>query len=350
MAFIVQSNFNSNIQSLFESDSHRYIRNVNAYLVSGSTRLTADAATLEVIDSTGVQQYFLTTVSTPAILVSSSVYFVDSIQVDAFPAGDISLIWSLTSGSTDLVLTSSISFDLAPAITIVQGQTQTIQDFKATLNQAKVFNVKLKDPLGNAVDGTQATLVLYDAINGSIVESVTGSLQGVGSGLWQCTHTLSANAYSAALDRYEAYWLADDLEVIGSRQRLEVYEPPSQVSAAPITYSSNEDLRKSIVGLQSLIANQVREPGEIEIILNQKRYLCSLEIHRMLQKQRSANDSQDLLKSLEIHMVWRSVTVDSMAFAKQAAVNGLLQEIDKQINRIKSHIFGSFSVVTIRRG
>lgn len=287
----------------------------------------------------------LTTATNPKIRVSSSIYFVDAIQVDAFPAGDISLIWSVTSGSTDYVFTSSLSFDLAPAVTIVKGQTQTLQDFKVTLDQAKVFTVRLRDYTGNVVDASNAKLKIWDSEEGTIVQTFTGSLQGVGTGLWQTSGTLGSSAYSPSLARYEAYWTADtgtgELEVEGSRQQLQVFGSLSSLSAGPITYSSNEDLRKSIIGLSSLIAGQNREPGEIEIILNQKRFLASLEIHSWLQVRPDASYSQDLLKSLEIHLVWRDCLVDSHAFSKFAGENGQLKELDKKISRLKSAIFGS---------
>jgi len=352
MAFTLATDFTNHIQSLFENDSNRYIKHANAYMLSGSTKVTGSAVTLEVKDSTNTQRYFLTTATNPSIQTSSSVYFVDSINVTAFPAGDIALIWAITSGSTDYVLTSSVGFDLAPAITIVTGQTQTLQDFKVTLGQPKVFSVRLRDNTGNVVDASNAKIVVWDSTNGTIVNTFTASLNAVASGLWTASGTLSTNAYSPALDRYEAYWTADtgtgELEVQGSRQRLEVFGALSSLSAGPITYSSNEDLRKSIVGLQKIISAQVREPGEIEIVLNQKRYLCSLEIHGWIQTRPNATYSQDLLKALEINMVHRDCLVDSNAFSKFAGENTQIKEIDKKISRLKSVIFGSvFSIKAI---
>lgn len=341
MAFTLQSNFNDYIQGLFESDSHRYIRNANAYLISGSQKVTGSAVTLEVKDSTNTQQYFLTTVSNPAIQTSASIYFVDAIQVDSFPAGNISLIWSVTSGSTNYVLTSSVSFDLAPAVTIVQGQTQTLQDYKVTLGQPKIFSVKLQDYTGNAVDASSVQLQIYDTVDGSVAASANGSLARAGSGLYSASLTLSETDYSAGLQRYEAYWTTSLGEVEGSRQPLAVNGPLANVKAAPTTYSTNEDLRKSIVGIQSLLTMQHRQPGEIEIALNQKRYLCSLEISAWISTRPNAIYSQDLLKSLEMTMVWRDCLIDANAFSKFAGENTQISELNKKISRIKQAIFGS---------
>jgi hypothetical protein len=245
-----------------------------------------------------------------------------------------------------------VTFDLAPAITIIKGQTQTLQDFKITLDQPKVFNVKLRDYTGNPVDASNAKLNIWDSEQGTITQTFTGSLQGVGSGLWMASGTLGGSAYSPSLTRYEAYWTADtgtgELEVEGSRQQLQVFGYLSTLSAGPITYSSNEDLRKSAIGLQKILNAQVREPGEIEIMLNQKRFLASLEIHAWLQRRPDATYSQDLLKSLEIHLVWRDVLVDANAFSKFAGENMQIKELDKKISRLKSAIFGSvYSLIRV---
>jgi len=355
MAFSIKSDWNANISSLFEENSNRYVINPNAYLLSGSSKISGSGVTLEVKDSEGTQQYLLTQATSPAVVLNSgsNVYYVDSVDVTAFPEGNIDFIWSITSGS-DYVLTSSLDLSNPPDVVFVQGQTATLQDFSLVLGQAKTFNIRLQDATGNPFDGNACRVVFSDTLNGSIIERVDASLTGSGQGLWGVQHTPASSSYTAALNRYELFWEAqlqsggNYFEVENSRHLFQIYGATGNIKSSDLTYCTNQDLRTNIIGINNLLSNQINDLGEMEIILNQQRLGASSLISQFLKANPQARTSRELLRQWEIHLVWEKILVNAPLFSKMAS-NGLaLKEVQKQRYQIESAIVGPIQFLRIQ--
>ena len=349
MSFNVSSDWKANIQSLFETDTNRYVKNVNAYLLSGSsTKITGSSVSLKVLDANNTQQYLLTQATTPPVVLNSgtNVYYVAEVDVTAFPDGATHFVWDIEYSGSSYVLSSSLSLNPSPSVIIANGETSTLQDYGVNLDSAKTYSIKLMDAIGNPYDASGGVrLVFWDSLNGSRIASPSGSLSAQGSGFYQATYTLSSSNFVADAQRYQIFWEASIgsgfTEVQNSRQVIQVYGANPTVFSAPITYSTNDDLRKNIIGINKLLSNATYEHGEIEIMLNNKRRQASLIINRAIQANPRVLSARDLLQSWEMHEVHLSCLLDNQAFAKQASNAQLIGHIKNKIFEIKATIFGT---------
>lgn len=279
-------------------------------------------------------------------------YWVPLIDVSSFPAGNINLIWNGYISGSEVSSSININLSNAPPVNIVSGQTTTLQDNRCVLGQPKTFTTKLRDILYNPIDGAGARLVLYDAIQNVRVDTPSGSLQAPGTGLYTLTYTLQPGSFNPTLNRYLVWWEANVVGngfsvVPNSQQFLQVYAPLAALYAGQQTYSSNDDIRAYIANINDLLSKSNREQGEIEVLLNMKRFGASVTIGQLLMSRPGAWINPDCLKMLEIHYVWRALVVDSQAFSKMAAKDSLLKEIDKEIYKYKSSVLNYNSTIRL---
>jgi hypothetical protein len=343
MGVTVSSPWNVSIQSLFEQDTNRYIVGANSYITdnSSSLALSASYVSLSVKDSNNTTQYSLDANTSPYINFdpTSKQYSVDKIDVTAFPSGKINLIWDFNYSGSDYILSQSVTLDKVQPITIISNASFTRQDGRITLGQAKTFSIKIQDALGNPADMDQARLTIYDGLRGSLTY-YSASLYAAGTGMYSVTHTWGIGDLFPDINRYNIWWDANLygswFSVYNSQMQLQVYFPSvTNIQCAPITYSTNQDIRDTFIGISELLSKFNRKPQEIEITLNNKRVLASHTIERMIQANPKILNNPQLIKDLEMHLVWRAIIVESSQFAKFENYKDLLSEIDHTINQIK---------------
>lgn len=342
---------------VFSSNSNRIIKGANVFFQDADTGLATemDSITLEVVDNDGDVQYLLTTASTPAILleVPDNVYVVDEIDVTGFTDGDITLSWTGTYDGYEYTAEHVIAFDNAPDMVFVSGATDTLEDFSAVIDEAKTYTVRARDTLNNPIDGYNARLVFLDTRNGTVVERVDGTLQATGSGLWKVTKTLTSPTYAAELERYEVYWemqLEEEVttyfEITHSRHPLKVFLDSSNVTAGPMTYNTNESLRRYFPQIDKFLEDVVPNQAEREILLNQKRLEASHLVHPFIKNAR-IRVKRDLIEMWEAYETYRLILLNAHAFAKFAVDDGQVEYLDRQIKRIKGTLFSPVSTVRI---
>jgi hypothetical protein len=338
----------------FDSNDNRYLTNVSAYLFDtvNEVNIEVAAVTLTVTDSEDQDQYLLTVLSTPSIEIDAAfVYSVDQIDVSDFPSGDITLTWTFEVDSTDYTYTQTVSFEQAPPMVFISGQTATLQDNYIVLDQAKTFTVRISDSLGNPIDGYSAELVIWDKSNATSTE-IAAELSSAGSGLWTAAYTPSSSTFNGGLDRYEIYWLVKITEgsawteVYGSRQSVVTYLPSSGISTGPICYNTNQSLREAFPGVDNFLSQLAVTQGEREILLNRKRLEASSIIETKIRNHHK-KINRYALELLANYETYRLILLSAHSFAKFAVKDSQLAEMNKAIARLYSSLFGNISTIRI---
>lgn len=341
---------------IFDDSNDRILQNANVFFEDSSTGLVLemDSITLQVSDAAGVEQYTLSTVSSPAIVMEepANVYVVDEIDVTGFPDGDISLTWTATYDGYEYTHVQTVAFENTPDMIFVTGLTDTLEDFSIVLGQAKLFTVRARDSIQNAIDGYAVRIAIVDRDNAAVKERVDATLKAAGTGLWTVSHTLTTNTYSADLDRYELYWemqieaSGSWFEIANSRRPLKVYNLTSDIETGPLTYTSNATIRRVFPGIDRFLEDVVPNQGEREIMLNQKRSEANTLIYPFVKNAR-IRARRDILELWEAYEVYRLVLLTAHAFSKFAVNDGQLALLDKQIKRIKYTVFSPISTVRV---
>jgi hypothetical protein len=342
------------VDGIFDDSDTRYIKGANVYFVDSDTGLGTqmDSISCVVTDSEGTTQYTLTTVSTPAIEVEvpAYAYVIDEIDVDGFPDGYITLAWTGTLDGYDYTHSQSVTLGEAPAMVFMTGATDTLEDFNVVLGQEKTYTVRVVDSLNNPTDGVAVRASFWDTDSGARVENVTATKKS--TGLYYITKTIDTDLYSPDLDRYEIDWeiqLTDSgswFTIYHARHKLYVYNSTTDVQAGPLTYSTNESIRKTFPGIDRLLEALVPNQGEREILLNQKRHEASTLIYPFIKNAR-VRKNRNLIEIWEAYEAYRLIILDAHSFAKFAVGDGQLELLDKQIKRIKQTLFSPVSTVRI---
>lgn len=340
--------------------SSRILKNANAYFedseTGGNTQM--DSVVLYVFDAEGsdedltTAEYTLTTLSTPAVQIESvsGVYYVSEIDVTGFIDGDITLHWVGTLDGYTYELNQTVAFDAAPTMIFVSGHTATLESFDVTLDTAKVFNTRIVDTAENPVDGYAARLVIYDRVTGSNVTTSTADY--VGDGLWSTEITLSSGTYSADHDRYEIFWQAQTsdggtwFDVENTRHAIDVNQSSTFYKSGRITYNTNQSVRFTFPGIDFYLEQVVTNQAERELWLNQKRWEASTLIYEHIKNTRKRM-SRDILQLWADWETVRRVLITAKSFAKSAAIDTQLVEIEKEIKRIKATLNAGISTVRI---
>lgn len=340
----------------FDDNSDRLLKGANIWFADASTALATvmDSVVLVVKDSDATTQYTLTSVSVPAITIETpaNVYTVSEIDVTGFPTGDVTLNWTGTLDGYEYDLVQTVAFDQTPDMVFVEGLTDTIEDSDVVLGASKVFTVRVRDSLNHPVDGYEVRAVFTDRQTGSVIERPDATLKALGTGLWTVTHTIAALTYSPDLDRYELSWDiqleagGSWFEIANSRRPLKIYGATADVTTGPLTYTTNDDIRKTIVGIDAFLADILPNQGEREILLNNKRQEASVYIHNMIKNTR-VRAKTELLGQLEAYMVYRLVLLSAHGFAKFAVNDGQLELLDKHIKRLMANIFSPIATIRI---
>jgi hypothetical protein len=356
MTLIPQTRGSFYVSGIFSNNSDRILKGASCFFRDSETSSNTemDAIVLEVIDANGDSQLTITTETIPTIELESpaNVYVVNEIPVDAFPDGYILLRWTGTFESVDYVFEQQVEYNEAPSMVFINGATDTLESFDVVLNSAKSFALRVVDSAQNSVDGYAVQGVFYDRSTSSVVERVDASLVGAGTGLWNFTKTLSSSSYSADLDRYEIYWriqLTENgswYEIQWSRHPLKVYGEATEVRTGVLSYCTNEDVRKTIPGIDAMLSDLVANQAEREILLNQKRFEASQLIGMQIKNTRARKD-REILRIWECYEVYKLILISAMGFAKFGIGDVQFKEINNQIHRIKSTLFSPISTVTI---
>lgn len=340
------------ITGLFSNSDDRILADANIYFVDSGTmnNTEMDSVVLLVKDSSGATQYTLTEQSTPAIdKDTSNLYSVEEIDVSAFPDGDITLEWTGTLDSVDYNLTQTISYNTAPDMVFVNGETDTLPEFTFVLEQAKTLTLKTINSVGVPVDGYAVRLAIADTdTTGTTYYDATNTSTGV----YTVSVTLSATTFYASTDRYEIYWviqLSNNgtwYEVANSRVPVIIYGETCSVQTGPITYSSNESIRRLHPGIDAFLSDVVSNQGEREIRLNTARISASALIEPFIKNSR-ARYKKNLLEQWEAAEVYRDLLINAHAFAKFGGGDEQLKALDKKIGRIKAALFGPIQTFAI---
>lgn len=338
-------------------DGTRLLKGANIFFEDDSNNLNTemDSVTLVIKDVDGNTQETLTEISVPPITLETpaNVYVVSEIDVTGYPDGYISLNWTGEKDGYEYTYTTSVANNTAPDMVFVPGTTDSLEDHTVVLDEAKVFTVRLRDSLNTPIVASAARVVFYDTLNGSIIETASGTLVSAGSGLYRATVTLATGNYSPTIDRYQVYWEAKATgadtfqEVTNSRYWLKVYGATNNISTGPLTYTTNEFIRKTFPDIDSLLSKLNPNQSEREILLSNKRLEASYIIQAQVKHAR-IKTNRELLNVWEAYEAYRLILISGHSFAKFAVQDGQMEAITNQIRRIRAAIFSP--VQTIRIG
>ena len=289
-------------------DSERHLRGANIYFIDSVTAdvIEMDSVTLEIVDSEGTTQAVLYDGSVPPVVFDevSGLYSVDSIDVSGYPSGAITLNWENVLDGYSYTSTQTVNYQSAPSMVFVNGYTQSVNDYKVVLGQAKTLTIKLQDALSNPITSAVVRAGVLDYINGGVVEYFAASLVSAGTGIWSFTNTFNSGTYTTALRRYELFWEVNInsqgyTEVLKSRTPLEVYGTIGSVTTGNQTNCSNQQIRETFPNIDDILTNYSANQAERELILNRARVEASILINENFKNTRHSKNVA-LLEILEI--------------------------------------------------
>ena len=346
------------VDLLGNTDAARNLRGANVFFIDSTTAqpVEVDAVTLTIEDSEGTTQAVLYDVSVPPVVFDdvSGLYSVDSIDVSGYPSGDITLNWEGTLDGYSYTSTQTVNYQSAPSMVFVNGYTQSVNDYKVVLGQAKTLTIKLQDALSNPITTASVRAGVLDYINGGVVEYFSASLVSAGTGIWSFTNTFNSGTYTSALRRYELFWEVNIAsqgytEVLKSRTPLEVYGTIGSVTTGNQTNCSNQQIRETFPNIDELLTNYSPNQAERELILNRARVEASILINENFKNTRHSKNVA-LLEILEVYSVYRDLLLKSHSFANFAINDGQLKLLNTKIAEIYNKLNGTIGLRIGPRG
>lgn len=337
-------------ETSFDGNDTITVQQPSVYVTLSGVNQEFDSVYLTITDADGS-----TEVVTDISNTEDFIYYpTDDLDVTGYPAGNITLDWSMTVSGVDLTHQQIVEYSDPVPVNVTSASVASKTNNQVHLDSAHAFNILLEDSVGNVVDCYAARVVFYDTNTSSIIETQEASLSAVGSGLWSKTHTLASATYNAELRRYQHYWEvkinsgSSWTKIDNSLEWLDVYPIISDVQAGSLGYCTIQDLRTAFPFIDDHLDQFVLQQSERDIVLQQLISNVSEEIHEKVQGTK-AQGKVDLLKQwCVIQCAVDLLTTYAPAYGRFADTNLQIKHLKQKLFRVKQTLLGRNRQLLIR--
>lgn len=337
------------VTGVYDGNDTVVIQDASVYVVDGyNTYQELDYIYCTITDSDGN-----ITTETDVSNTDGYIYYIDEIDVTGYPSGDITLTWVMTKGDSELTHDQVIEYSSPVDINLTADVIASRTNLNVSLDTIHQFNIVLQDDAGNRVDANGARIVFYDTTGSAIVETVSATGTGNGSGLFSVSHTLSSSLYSASLDRYQIYWEyqltsgSNYTTVNDSLEYIQIYGSPGELGSGSLGYCTVTDVRTNYPFIDQYLSAYQTKQGEREIILQKAIYNVSQELDRQVKDLKVNRNILEQWCALQV--VIDIITGFGPAMGRFQDSNLQIKHLKQKLFRIKQSILGKNRIVSLIR-